>query len=1277
MSLVKKICLGIVLLLVVLLGAIAYLIGTTSGLHLLLNGAARWVPGLEMASVSGGWRDLTIKQLRYQMPGVTVGAGEFHLALDFSCLRQRQLCINDLALRDVMVGVNTAELGPPAPAAQEASDGGPLSTPYSLLLRRLALNNVQVKVDNTRIALDEFTTGFQFEGNSLTVTPTRIAGLLVALPTAAQLVADKAAAAAEAIKPDMRTPAQKRADEEAARAAIRAEPPLAETLRALFAKPLLPPLPSFTLPLNLTLASVDGENLRLSGDANLLITRLRLQAATQDQHAELTLLDIDSPQGLLNASGNAELSGRWPVAMTVNTTLNSAPLKGEKIKLAVDGELRDELHAALNLSGPLTAQLALKTRLAQAGLPLTLTFDSQSLQWPLTGTPQYQARGVALRLDGEARDYRLALKAALSGEGLPPADMTMDAKGNTDGFTLSRLRLAALQGNTDLSAVVDWQRAISWRSELALSGINTARQWPDWPARVEGKITSRGSLYGGNWQLQVPELDLHGQIRQNALTAKGSLRGNAAGQWQVPQLLLALGRNQLNVKGELNDAFALDAVLNAPELNGALPGLGGRAAGNIKLRGNLQAPQLLMDLDAHALRWGEMSIARIALQGDVRSSDIVRGDVQLRLDRLQQGGLSIAQLTLDATGDEKQHQLKLAMQSEPVAGQLQLNGSFDRQQQRWQGTLSQTRFDTPVGEWRLTRAMTLDYRAATQNLVMGPHCWQNPNAQICAPQNIDLGASGQASVLLNRFDLAMLKPMLPAETQASGVFTGRADMRWTAGGGLPQGKVALVGSGVKVSQTVQGKTLPVDFETLTLNAALDKGLARLDWLIKIAGNGQFNGQVQVADPLSRRGLSGNVNINNLSLALLKPLLSRGENVDGLVNAALRLGGDVQRPQLYGQLGLERLVIKGTFMPFAMPDSRLALSFAGTRSALQGLIGTTHGQLNLTGDADWSRMEAWRARINAQGNRVRITVPPMVRLDMSPDIVFEATPTLFALNGKVDIPWARIEVKDMPQSAVGVSSDEVLLDDNLQPVPDSAGGAAIPISSNLLVHVGPDVRLDAFGLKARLTGDLKVAQDKQGLGLNGQIDIPSGRFHAYGQDLIVNKGQLLFSGPVDQPYLNIEAIRNPDSTEDDVTAGVRVTGLADQPKVEVFSDPVKSQQEALFYLLRGQGLDASGADSNMMTSMLIGMGVAQSGQVVGKIGQAFGVSDLALDTQGVGDSSQVVVSGYIAPGLQVKYGVGIFDSLATLTLRYRLMPKLYLEAVSGLNQALDLLYRFEF
>lgn len=1272
MSLIKKICFGFLIVLLLLVGAVAYLLGTTSGLHMVINGAARWVPGLDIASVSGGWRDLTLKGVKYQMPGVTVNAGQFHLSLDLACFKNSSLCVNALTAQDVDVVVKTKEMTPSAPVEETSEPTTNLSTPYPITLRMLTLNNVKVSVDDTAISLGEFRTGAQWEERALTLLPTKISGLLIALPKTPQNPLP------EAIQPAVEVAKKvgEQVDKAAKPAPVPEEKPLGETLKELFAKPLLPDLPEIRLPLDITVKEISGEQLRLTGDTEVLITSLLLQASTQDQHIKLDNFDVKSPQGTLSAQGQATLTGSWPVEMVANSTLNIEPLKGEKVKLNVGGGLREELKVALNLSGPVGAQLDVQTQLAEVGLPLALTLQSKQLKWPLSGEPQYQVNDFRLRFNGKATDYALSTRANIKGQDLPPAVLTLDGKGNVEQFKLDRLRLAALQGNTDLTALVDWSKAISWNSQLTLSGINTAKQWPEWPAKLDGKITTRGSLHGGSWQLQVPVLQLDGNVKQNKVTARGTLSGNAAGQWKIPGIDLTLGRNQLNVKGQLDEkSWNLDANIDAPRLDGALPGLGGTAKGLLKLRGNLQAPQLLADLTASGLQWQALRINRVKIDGDVRSSDQIQGQLAVRVEQLKQDALDISLLTLDAKGSEKQHQLQLKIDGKPVSGQLALQGSFDRQQQRWRGNLNNTRFDTPVGEWRLTRAIALDYLNTAQKISVGPHCWQNPNAELCVPKTIEAGPSGQASVVLNRFDLAMIKPFLGPETALSGVFTGRADVSWKPGGALPDAKVSLVGNGVKVVQQVQGNALPIAFDRLNLNAGLSNGRAQADWLIKLTNNGQFDGNVQVADPQVRRNISGNVNITNISLAMINPALMKGEKAAGMLNANLRLGGSAQKPLVYGRMALDKVDIDGHWMPFDMTDGRLVMNFDGMTSTMEGLVSTTRGQLNLSGDADWRDINAWRARIAAKGDKLRVTVPPMIRIDVSPDLVFEATPQLFSLNGSVDIPWARITVQELPESAVGVSSDEVMLDNQLKPIQPKTAG--IPINSNLMIHVGNDVRLDAFGLKARLKGDLKVVQDKNGLGLNGQIDIPSGRFHAYGQDLIVRKGQLMFSGPPDQPLLNIEAIRNPDSTEDDVTAGVRVTGLADAPKLEVFSDPAKSQQEALSYLLRGQGLGSSGADGNAMTSMLIGMGVAQSGQLVGKIGEAFGVSNLALDTQGVGDSSQVVVSGYVLPGLQVKYGVGIFDSLATLTLRYRLMPKLYLEAVSGLDQALDLLYQFEF
>lgn len=1275
MSWFKKICLAFLILILLLVGTVVFLVGTQTGLHLVINGAQRFVPGLSIANVDGGWRSLTLKGVKYKMPGVDVTAGEFHLSVDLSCFRHTELCINAVRAQDVNVVVNTKEMTPsttPEPASSEPLTN--LSTPYPIILKLLTLNNVNVAIDDRNISLAEFRTGMEWRERALTLKPTNISGLLIALPKtpqhplppAVQAVQDKAVATvkekvtgqpAETPKP------------------VAAEPPLGDTLKALFAKPLLPNLPDFKLPLDLTVQQLTGENLHLTGDNDLLITRLLLKVTTQNQQVKLDKLEVRSPQGSIDGIGQAQLTDTWPVDMTINTAVNIDPLKGEKVKLTVGGELRKQLKVGVNLSGPVKAQLALQTELAQVGLPINLDVQSEALQWPLTGTPQYQVKGLNLKFNGKATDYALSLHSNFSGNQIPTASLALDGKGNLVQFNLKLMRLAALQGNTDLTGVVDWSKAVSWNTVLTLNGIDTAKQYPDWPAKLQGKIAMRGSLYGGTWQLKVPTLELDGNVKKNLVKARGNLSGNSYGQWDIPQLHLELGRNNLDVKGKLSDKWALDANVDAPHLDGALPGLGGIVKGMIQLRGNLKAPQVLADLTASNLRWQALSVSKVNIKGDVTSSDQIQGTLAVKVQQLKQDTLDISDITLDAKGNEKQHQLSLNITGKPVGGHLAINGSFDRKTQQWKGNISNTLFDTPVGQWRLTRPIALTYFNTDQRVTIGPHCWQNPDADVCVPTTINAGTSGQASIVLNRFDLAMIKPFLTDDTQLSGQFSGKANVAWKSQGGLPDASVSLVGKSVKVQQLVQGNPLPVVFDTLNLNAALKNGSANLDWLIKIANNGQLDGKIQIADPLGRRNLSGNVNITRISMGLLQPALMDGEKASGILNANLRVGGNAKAPQVYGKLALTNVDFDAQFMPFDVTNANLNINFNGMSSLLAGVIQTAHGQLALNGNADWSQPENWHASIAAKGEKVRVSVPPMVRLDVSPDLVFDATPQAFTLNGKVDIPWARITVQELPESAVGVSSDEVMLNDQHQPI--APASTSIPINTNLVVNIGDDVRLDAFGLKASLKGALKVAQDKRGLGLNGQIDIPSGRFHAYGQDLIVRKGQLLFSGPADQPLLNIEAIRNPDSTENDVVAGVRVTGNADAPKLEVFSDPTMSQEEALSYLLRGQGLDSSGADSSAMTSMLIGMGVAQSGKLVGKIGEAFGVSNLALDTEGVGDSSQVVVSGYVLPGLQVKYGMGIFDSLATLTLRYRLMPKLYLEAVSGVDQALDLLYQFEF
>lgn len=1248
MHLLKKISLIFLIVLVLLIGTITALLTTNSGIRFVINKATGFVDGLNIGQVEGNLSDLTLSDVRFVMPGVDANVEELKLAIGFSCLKSSKICIEQLATKNSVIQIDTTQFPPsePDPDAEPLTE---LSTPYPIELHRLALDNSQVTVDGMVISLAQFATGAEWQERQVTLKPTQINSLSITLPTSAE---------PEQVET---TPAE--------------EQPLGKMLEELFAKPLLESLPDVIIPVDVIVEEINGSDWQLVNKGDItVINDIQLKATTKESDINIETFKVTAPQGTVALIGDASLNQNWPVSLTLNSALNMPDLRGEKVKVQLDGEVVGDIKLSVNVSGPVSAQLLAETSLAQPELPLSLTFESKKVQWPITGTPDYRADNVRLRLTGKATNYVLSLRSDLSGKDLPPAHMTLDGKGTAQQFNLSRLRLSALEGKAEISGVADWSKAVSWNMALLVDGINTVKQWPEWPATLQGKAVTKGSLYGGNWQVSVPELNFDGTVKKQPLKINGNLSGNAAGQWKIPNLSLALGNNYLDAKGELMNNWHLDATLNAPNLNNTLPGLRGVAKGNFKLRGTAKAPELTADLNATGLRWLDLSIASVKLNSEVFAGQNVSGNLNLVIDRLIQGETRMNQITLTGQGDEKNHQLVLKANGKPASADLTLTGRFDRKTENWHGSLGKLLFKTPLGEWRLSNDIPLEYHNKTQMATIGVHCWLNQDAEICLPKAAQVGTRGEALVQIKRLDVAILRDVLKG-TGLEGRFSGEADVKWKDNGQMPQLKAFLKGDGVKITEQLNGRKLPIAFDDISINANVNNQQAKLDWLLKLTDNGKFTGNVLVTEPQNRRRLSGTVEFDHISLALLQPSLSPKEKASGILDGQLRLSGTSKAPQVNGNLDLTGVALDTNWSPVTITEGQIKLGFNGTSSILNGQIKTRRGDLAIDGNADWRNPNAWLAKVAAKGQRVRIDMPPMVQLDISPDIVLEARPDLLKLDGNVEIPWAKIVVEEVPPSAVGVSSDEVILDTNLQPV--APAQSSIPILSNLNIKIGPNVSLDAFGLKATLGGDLKMIQDKKGLGLRGEIALLSGSFRAYGQDLLIKEGSIIFVGPPDLPELNIDAIRNPEATEDGVTAGLKVTGLADRPELTIYSDPSMSQEQALSYLLRGQSLENGSDDNTMMTTMLVSLGVAQSGKLVGKIGETFGIKDLSLDTQGVGDSSQVVVSGYILPRLQVKYGIGIFDSLATLTLRYRLMPRLYLEAVSGLDQALDVLYQFEF
>jgi translocation and assembly module TamB len=240
---------------------------------------------------------------------------------------------------------------------------------------------------------------------------------------------------------------------------------------------------------------------------------------------------------------------------------------------------------------------------------------------------------------------------------------------------------------------------------------------------------------------------------------------------------------------------------------------------------------------------------------------------------------------------------------------------------------------------------------------------------------------------------------------------------------------------------------------------------------------------------------------------------------------------------------------------------------------------------------------------------------------------------------------------------------------------------LPIDVDLNILIDKDkkgeVKLDALDLKAELSGDLRVQVDAQNTRVNGLVQILKGSYEAYSQVLQIRKGEITFSGQPDVPAFDIEAIRNPLNTNDGVIAGIRVTGNAIKPSVDLFSEPSMEQAKQLSYLISGAGTFGGGPGNSEETTLvnaLVSFGVGQSENGIGSLGQKLGVKDLNLQTAGQGQGTKVELSGQLAEGVKITYGVGVFDSLSEVSVHYQLLPQVYLEAVSGVTNTLDLYYQ---
>ncbi|MCW8330286.1 translocation/assembly module TamB [Photobacterium sp. SDRW27] len=1246
---VKRITLGLLALLLVLVIAIAALLYTPVGVKVVVWGAQKALPALSVANSSGSLlKGFTLVQVRYNDDQVDLAADNLSLIVDDSCLLTPAICVTELGVSGVRLTLPELPPSQPEPEEPVAEPFTEVVMPLPIRVDRVHLDDIALDILGYKVAWQQFSTAAEITGSHLVLKPTDWQGIELTL--------------ADTTAEEPSSPTQ--------------EPEQSS-------EPIV--LPEVVLPLSVDIQRITVKDFLLHGETPQQVNLLDLAATANGSDISISKLHLDVPLAKLDALAGVSLSGDYPLSLNADLDIAMEPLQGHQLSLKASGTLA-RLSLDASLKGTLDALLKGELSPLDPQLPFDINLSSQQIQWPIEKDPEFEVTDTTVKAAGGLDGFTFKVKTKVDGTPMPAVVADLTGSGDLNQVAVDKLYVDTLGGTISGNAKASWKELVKWQGELDFSHIQPGLEWPEAKGDLSGTLrTSGGLTQQGGWFVKLPELSVDGVVLDQPFVLDGQLDvKDVAGKGDIQLVTKALrlkhGPNGLTAKGKLSKTWAMSARVDAPDLAQSLPGLRGRIQGDVTLSGKMVEPDIDLQLVGEALGWQEQAaLKHFSLQGRVSPMPALKADVRLMAEEGAFDTFKLDNLALVFKGTEAKHLLTLNLDAEPVSSDISLSGKLDRKS-GWQGILQQGEFNTEIGPWRLNRPTALGYNFKTQLVNVAPHCWQQKQASLCLTEALDAGTSGHAKLAINRFDFELMKPFIPDSITLKGEVGANMEATWAPEASpYVKAQILLSSGGVTQQEAEDVPALSVGWDEITLNAEMKQDTLNADWLIAVKDNGDISGRAKVSQLTGEQQLEAKLNIDRFMLGFLEPLIKEYHYFDGQVDANLTVSGPAMHPAVNGLLKVSKVKALGRKVPLDVEQADITASFNGYQATVRGDVITPDGKLALSGDGDWQELDNWKTQLHVNGRELEVSVPPMLAMKVSPDLTIKASPKYAEITGNIAIPWGRIKVDQLPESAVSVSDDEVLLTEDLQPI-EAEPVIPFEVKTNILVKIGNDVKLSAFGLNANLVGELNVRQKDKGPLVYGEVNLRDGTYRSFAQELVIRKGQILFNGPADQPYLAIEAIRDPDNVEDDVIAGIRVSGPADEPTVEIFSDPAMPQQNALSYILRGKDLDSESANSgDAMTTALISMGLAKSGKLVGAVGEAFGVQDLALDTTGSGQDSQVTISGYIAPGLQVKYGVGIFDSIGEFTVRYRLMKDLYVEAVSGMEGAFaaDLLYQFEF
>ncbi|WP_254659160.1 translocation/assembly module TamB domain-containing protein [Ralstonia pickettii] len=1055
-----------------------------------------------------------------------------------------------------------------------------------------------------------------------------------------------------------------------------------------------------TRPYPLTGAATLATQFEVNGQKQDASVSAQLSGSLEALHIEATGTGAKlTAQALIDATPFGALPLSRAVVSAEHVNPRAFAPSAPEASLSIHADLRpDEKAKTLTVAGPIQIDNAQPGTLDKQKLPLQslraqvrLNENDQQLTGldvrllggaALTGGADVQKGHGALRVDVRQLDLQ-ALHASLEKTKLA-GPITVEFAGGTQRVALDlaggAMRAQAKAVLDAAQVAVEGAQVSLGRSRLTLAGTlkhddtqsfafkgNLAEFDPSRLAkvakgRVNAEFDARGSL-GEPIDAAVKFSVRDSEYAGLPMTGDGNV--HLRGERLLPSdARLDVAGNKASLRGSFGAAGdRMHVDIDAPQLARLQLGVSGAVTLSGDVSGTIKRPQVDATFRANQLAYQANKIDTANGRAQIR--DGIDGPllVELTAQRVTGPSLSLREVHATVDGTRRAHRFRADadgnVRNQPFKFALAGDGALTpgKDGDGWDGTISTlsaqgapnlqltapVRLSVAPGRLMMGRAdLTLDQTPIHIERVESAQghvrsAGRFDGLQIArvlelvrawtgqaAPVRTDLVVDGQWDL-----DLGSTATGTARIARRSGDLSINAGRGFTALG-LTEATVEARGEGMRLG--LRGNVQ----STRVGNLYLDAGVG----LVRDPGPGSL----ALMAPTSP--LSGGLTISLPHLKSIGDLLGPDVATDGQLAASLTFAGTVGAPKVSGFL-------TGQDIDVALYDQGIRLTKGVVRVALDQNVVDLQEVVFHGGDGTvraQGRVQLGEANPNLAGSivadKLQLFADPDRTLVLSGQARIANDNDRVAITGKFKVDRGLF---DLPKDGAPSLGDDVVIVRRTDAARNQAergvkreekpAGRFSPVV-DVDVDFGDNFRFKGAGADLSLGGQMHVhSEPLVPLRGTGTIYVREGStYEAFGRKLAIERGVLNFVGPINNPSFNITAMRR----NQEVEAGVQVTGTVRQPRVTLVSEPNVPDEDKLSWLMFGYSASNAGLGQQQAMS---GAALGLLGNVAGKnVARRFGLDEFSIGPSAAGLTDPQVVS--LGKAISERITVGYEQSLST-------------------------------